>query len=414
MKDETRQEIALFKFSIISPLISGAHENSTSNTAFFRNAASQTFLNHKGEQISLSPSTIKRWYYNYIKNGFESLLPKRRNDAGTSRKLDEDIMEQIKYLKKEYPRLPATLIHQKLIDTGLIYKRSISLSTVNRYINRLSIEEGYTNKVDMRRYERPHINEVWYADSSVGPYLTLEGKKKRVWIIAVIEDCSRMITGIDLFFNDNTVNVMSVLKSAISKFGRPSRLSVDNGSSYKNMQIKLLAARIGMTMQYNPPYTPTSKSKIERFFKTLKTQWMSGLNMKDFNSLDELKISLMAYVQCYNQREHSSLNGSSPMDRFFSESELIKRLSLDQIEKDFLFEIERRVSADSVILIDEIEYEVHYRYSKQRIKIRYSPDMENVFVIDPYTNELSPIRLLNKHENSKIKREKVQLTGGNI
>lgn len=35
---------------------------------------------------------------------------------------------------------------------------------------------------DMRRYERAHINEVWYVDSSVGPYLKIDGKKKKVWI----------------------------------------------------------------------------------------------------------------------------------------------------------------------------------------------------------------------------------------
>ena len=414
MKDEIKQEIALFKYSVIAPLVSGTYEDSASNTAFFRDAANKNYKNHKGEITTLSPTTIKRWYYNYLKNGFDGLLPKCRSDAGSSRKLDEDIMEQIRYLKREYPRLPATIIHQKLIDNFSIDRKTVSLSTINRYINRLNIEEGYTTKKDMRRYERPHINQVWYADSSVGPYIKINGKKKRIWIIAAIDDCSRMITGIDLFFNDNTVNVMSVLKSAVSKFARPTRFVVDNGSSYKNKQIKLLAARIGMTLQYNPPYTPTSKSKIERFFKTLKSQWMSGLNMNDFKSLDELKESLMEYIQTYNQREHSSLNGSSPMDRFYSESNLLKRLTPEQIENDFLFEIERRVSADNVIVIDEVEYEVNYRYSKQRITIRYSPDMEKVFIIDPHTKELAPIRLLNKHENANIKREKVQLTGGDI
>jgi hypothetical protein len=264
----------------------------------------------------------------------------------------------------------------------------------------------------MRRYERPHINEVWCGDSSVGPYLMINRKKHKIWIIAMLDDASRMITGIDVFFNDNLVNVMSVLKSAVSKFGRPKRLNFDNGSPYKNKQISLLAARIGSTLNYNPPYTPTGKAKIERFFKTLKQQWMSQLNMNDFLSLDDLRISLLTYVKYYNQRVHTSLNGLSPMDRFFSESELIKRLSEDNIHKSFLLEIERRVSADNVIVINEVEYEVHYRFAKQRITLRYSPDMEDVFVVDKHSGNLTPIKLLNKHENAKIKREKVKLTGG--
>lgn len=139
---------------------------------------------------------------------------------------------------------------------------------------------------------------------------------------------------------------------------------------------------------------------------------MSQLNMADFQSLDDLRVSLFEYVKMYNQRVHSSLNGMSPMDRFFKESAIIKRLSEAQIEHAFLLEIERRVSIDNVIIIDNIEYEVDYRYSKQRILLRYSPDMKKIFIVDEFTSELTPIKLLNKQENSKIKRQKVFLTGG--
>lgn len=61
----------------------------------------------------------------------------------------------------------------------------------------------------MRRYERPHINEVWCGDTSVGPYLkTPDGKKHKVFIIALIDDASRFIVGIDIFFNDNFINLI--------------------------------------------------------------------------------------------------------------------------------------------------------------------------------------------------------------
>lgn len=138
----------------------------------------------------------------------------------------------------------------------------------------------------MRRYERAHINEVWCGDSSVGPYLKIDDKKKRTYIIALLDDASRYIIGIDIFFNDNFVNLMSVLKTAISRYGKPKILNFDNGSSYKNKQIELLAARIGTTISYCAPYTPTSKAKIERWFKTMKDQWMSQLNMNDYSSID--------------------------------------------------------------------------------------------------------------------------------
>ena len=276
------------------------------------------------------------------------------------------------------------------------------------------LRERLTNNQDMRRYERPHINEVWCGDSSVGPYLkTDDGKKHRVYVIALIDDASRFITGVDVFFNDTFVNLMSVMKSAVSKYGKPARFNFDNGSAYKNRQMELLAARIGSTINYCRPYTPTQKAKIERWFRTMKDMWMATLDMRDFHTLDELRGSLLAFVRRYNQSPHSSLKGMSPQDRFFSEPELIRRLPEETINSSFLLEIERRVSVDCVVVIDQVEYEVDCRFAKQRITLRYSPDMNDIYVAEP-DGTLTPIRLLNKQENASVKREKVRLTGGDI
>ena len=46
-------------------------------------------------------------------------------------------------------------------------------------------------------------------------------KKQKTYIIALIDDASRMIVGIDIFFNDNFVNLMSVIRGAVIKYGKP-------------------------------------------------------------------------------------------------------------------------------------------------------------------------------------------------
>ena len=143
----------------------------------------------------------------------------------------------------------------------------------------------------------------------------------------------------------------------------------------------------------------------------MKDQWMASLDIRDFHTLDELRLSLHHFVQDYNQSVHSSLKGMSPQDRFFSEPELIKRLPEEQIEHSFLLEIERRVSIDCVVTIDQVEYEVDYRFAKQRITLRYTPDMNEIYVVEA-DGTLTPVRLLNKHDNALVKRDKVRLTGG--
>lgn len=412
MTKDRKQSIALMRYGAIAPVISGVPEEYSSLSEYFRDVSQKGILHPNGETRNYAPGTIESWLLDYRKGGFDALIPKSRADCGTSRKIDDDLKEQIRYLKVNYPRLSASAIFRQLQDNGSIRKGQMCESTVLRFINEMKLQEKMTNNQDLRRYERPHINEVWCGDSSVGPYLTTsDGKKHRVYVIALIDDASRFIVGIDVFFNDNFINLMSVTKSAVSKYGVPKVFNFDNGGSYRNKQMEMLAARIGSTIHYCKPYSPVQKAKIERWFRTLKDQWMATLNMKDFHTLDELRGSLMTYVRIYNQRPHSSLEGKSPEERFFSESEYIRRISHEQIENSFLLEIERRVSSDSVIVIDQIEYEVDYRFAKQRITLRYSPDMADIYVVE-HDGSLTPIRMLNKHENASVKREKVRLTGG--
>ena len=412
MNQEKKQAIALMRYSAIAPLITGLSDDYESLTAFFNNASVKGVIHPDGTVKHYAPGTIEKWYRNYKEAGFDALIPTGRVDQGKPRKLDDDLQEQIRYLKANYPRMSASAIYRQLRDNGSIKNGEVSESTVNRYINLIAVQMKTTTNQDMRRYERAHINEVWCGDSSVGPYLkTSDGKKHKVYIIALIDDSSRFIAGIDVFFNDNFVNLMSVMKSAVAKYGRPGMFNFDNGSSFKNKQMELLAARIGSVVHYDQPYTPTQKAKIERWFRTMKDQWLSSLDIRDFHSLDELRGNLLAYVQNYNQTVHSSLKGLSPQDRFFSEPDRIRRLSDEEIENCFLLELERRVSSDSVIVIDQVEYEVDYRFAKQRIKLRYSPDMKDIFIVEA-DGTLTPIRLLNKTENAYIKREKIHLCRG--
>lgn len=412
MDQEKQQNIALMRYSVISPIISGLWDDYDSLTAFFNDASAKGVISPDGSVKHFAPQTIERWFRSYKNGGFDALIPAGRVDQGQPRKLDADIQEQIRYLKTNYPRMSAASIFRQLQDNGSIKSGSVSESTINRFVNQLALEMKTTTNRDMRRYERPHINEVWCGDSSVGPYLkTDDGKKHKVYIIALIDDASRFIVGIDVFFNDNFVNLMSVMKSAVAKYGRPQMFNFDNGSSYKNKQMELLAARIGSVLHYDQPYTPTQKAKIERWFRTMKSQWMSALDMRDFHSLDELRGNLLAYVQKYNQSVHSSLNGKTPQDRYFSEPNLFHRLSDEDIEHSFLLEIERKVSADNVITIDQVEYEVDCRFSKQHIKLRYSPDLDDIYIVEA-DGTLTPIRLLNKVENAFVKRDKVHICRG--
>ncbi len=411
MTEEKRKELALLRYGIIAPAVCRALPEGKTLKEFFEEAAEKTYEGPDGKILRFTASTFERWYYFYQKKGFDGLLTQPRSDSGKSRKIDEDIYRKIERLKKENPRMPATEILQKLKDERLIAEKELSLSTVTRCVNQIKQERDFPVCTDMRRYERPHINEVWCGDSCVGPKITIEGGKQRIYVIALIDDASRYITGARVFYKDNFFSLLQVMKSAVSKFGVPKLWNFDNGGAYKNRQMELLAARTGSTVHYCHPYTPTQKAKIERWFRTLRDKWLAATNLAEFSSLDAIQESLDRFVDKYNHTVHSSLDGKTPDERFFSEPECIRRLPKEQIEKDFLLEIDRRVSADCVITIDDIEYEVDSRYAKRRVKLRYSPDMKTIYLVES-NDTMTPIRLLNKQENAVAKRQKVYLSEG--
>ena len=412
MEQEYRHAIALMRYSAIAPLIPGLPEGYKNLSDYLEKASHKGLMHPDGEIKNYAPKTLYKWYTGYRNGGFDALMPSGRNDCGKPRKLDDDLKERIAYLKEHYPRMGAAAIFRQLKEDGSMKNGQVSESTVNRYVNSLAMEAGDTPVQDMRRYERPHINEVWCGDSSVGPYLkTPDGKKRRVYVVALIDDASRLVTGAGVFFEDTFVNLMSVMKGAVAKYGVPRMFNFDNGSAYKNKQMELLAARIGSTINYCRPYTPTAKAKVERWFRTMKDQWMASLDMRDFSSLDALYGSLSSYVRSYNLSTHSSLKGKSPQERFFSEPEKVRRLPEEKLKTDFLLELERRVSADSVVSIGNVEYEVDMRFARRKIRLRYSPDMEEVFVAET-DGTLVPVRLLNKQENAVVKREKLLLSEG--
>ena len=107
-RDSIKNEIALFRYGLISPIITNTYEEN-SKAEYFRKVASKTYIVN-GKEEKYSWKTIYDWYLNYKHGGYEIMIPKTRNDACTSRKLNHEIINQIHDLKETYPHISGTLI----------------------------------------------------------------------------------------------------------------------------------------------------------------------------------------------------------------------------------------------------------------------------------------------------------------
>ena len=403
------QDIAVFRFSLIAPLVAET-SNASSKSEYYRQVASKTHKYPDGSEVKYSSNAIKKWYLDYQKGGLDALFPKTRNDLGKPRNLNQAAIEKIHEYKEKFPYITGTLIYKKLIEDGYIKANATSKSTVLRYIRENGLSRKEIVPKDRRAFEMEFANDCWQADTSHGPIITVNGVKKQTYLITFIDDASRLIVDGEFFFNDNSINMQKVFKNAILNYGIPKKIFLDNGTPYKNNQIKLICASLGTVLIYTRAYSPESKGKIERVFRTVKDNWINGVDWNEFSSLDDLTSEFRKYLdQEYNNNVHSSIN-NTPHSRYLKDFEKIKRIPPEQLENHFLHRVTRRVYGDSTIKLNKDTFEVPVKYIGQTINIRYYPiDLKEAYIFDERNNLLNTIYPVNKIDNSKSKRKQKPL-----
>ena len=402
-KNEFYGDFGLFRFSLIAPAINKSH-SFTSNNEYFKDISSKAYF-FDGKNFSFSVSCLKSWYYKYKNSGFNSLEKKSRSDYKTSRKLNNETIQRIINLRNEYPHINGTSIYNKLINEGYINKFNISLNTILRFLRNNNLKSNQITTIERRMFEMEHVNDCWQADTSDGPYITIDNQKYRTKLIMFIDDKSRMIMGYEFFLNDNAINMQKVFKDAIKTYGKPKKLFVDNGGPYDNKQLSLICASLGIELIHAKPYSPESKAKIERSFRTIKDGWMRCTDWNSFETLNDINESLKSFI--YNEyinKKHSS-TGETPNERWHNEYKNIVLLDHNFIDEAFLHRVNRKVRNDRTIKIDNDYYEVPFKYVGRTIEIRYNPNDLNEMNVFENNQKLDNCTLIDKVSNSKVKRK---------
>lgn len=423
-KYELNKLIAQTKFAAIAPVVSCTFTDE-SITAYFKRIAEHPLKWPDGTEKKFSAATMHWWLHIYRKFGFEGLIPRGRSDNGNSRKLNDTQKEHIVQLLNEYPKITGVMIYEKMIKDGLINQKDISLDTLQRYIrtNGLRDGKGETILKERRAWEYARSCEGYEADTCHTFYIyDKNGEYRKTYLIAIIDNHSRMIVGAEFFFNDTAVNFQKVWKSAVIRYGRSKVMILDNGSSYKNKSTNEIEAKLGTKLIYNPPNSPTGKAVIERFFHTMKMRFLDVNHGNDYHSLDELNSALNAWVSEYNRTRHSALkddpnDNHSPLERYIYDMKDTSPCRLanktegeykDWVEDVFLHETTRKVNGDSTVMINEILFDVPSIYIGERVLIRYEPrKYENVYLYDVAKKEKVVLKKTDKVENAHTRRTEI-------
>lgn len=383
--------IAFFRFQVISEMLD-AEPGFVRATA---NRLSRQQFNDvvNKRMVTFSERTIFRYYSDYKKYGFDGLKPKSRCDKGTHPGIDEGLISDILMLKKELPARSAAKIITMLILAGRLEENSIHVRTVNRILN----QYGYTRDTlskDRRLYtkhEKDRICAMWQSDVMSAFYIP-DGNNgsKLAYLIGIIDDHSRRDMHSEFYLDSTLPRLEDTLRKAVTKFGAPDCLYVDNGKIFISEQFKLICARLGIRLKYATPFNAAGKGKIERFWKTVQDSFIPEIRKQPVKSLSELNDLYFAWKNAeYDNKIHSSI-GMSPKERWdksLNNGAKLRFFSPVDLEEIFLHADERSVSKYGTISFEGNTYEAPAELIGENVVVRYSPfhlDYLHVYFKDKY------------------------------
>jgi transposase InsO family protein len=309
---------------LISKTLAGKMISCINEYEKIKNKESKTFKTVKDFclQYKFSHQNFMKIYHRYKENPNESMLvPQKRGPKFKSRRTDVAIEEKVISLRE--------LGNNRYEIVQMLKSQNIGLSPSTVYnicrrygLNRLNKKQ----KIERRKIIMERIGELVHIDChQLSKGITIVDANKTYYLLGLIDDCSR-IAWVEVLENKKALNVMFAALKAFNMLRMQYGIEIealmsDNGAEFgsgKNTKNKedhpfeRLLLEMKMKHIYTRAYQPQANGKIERFWKTLKEDFLDDAR---YNDLDDLKNELIGFLVYYNEhRPHSSLNGSTPKD----------------------------------------------------------------------------------------------------
>jgi len=123
------------------------------------------------------------------------------------------------------------------------------------------------------RFEASARNELWTGDGLHGPMLAGAAARRAV-LLAFIDDHSRLLVGWRWGTGEDVFRLEAALRSGLMARGVPEAILVDRGSPFVSSQLLRACAVLGAKLIHASPRAATTKGKIERFFRTVRDQFL--------------------------------------------------------------------------------------------------------------------------------------------
>jgi putative transposase len=405
MTEDEKKQVAVFRFSVISDFVNGSFLSQSQKNQLMRDKCARKWQIPFSEKTRISKGTIFRWIRLYTNSNGDltSLSPKNRSDQGKSRSLDEDTCLALIELRLQMPEATVPrIIEQMVLQNRVAPGMALNPSTVYRFLHQENLMQLTAKPEDRRKFEAELPNDLWQSDVMHGPQVHENGRMRKTYLIAIIDDHSRLMVYAKFYLSENLASYLDTLENALARRGLPRKLYVDNGAAFRSRLLEYITASLAIALIHARPYKPQGKGKIERWFKTVRSRFLFNYTPV---SLDRLNADLNQWVHDdYHQKKHTS-TGQTPFARFTSAIHCLRSAPANL--KDYFRQVaRRRIGKDRTITLNGRLYEGPVALIGKRVELLYhDTELEKVEV--KYQNKsFGFIRPVDLHVNCRVKRDK--------
>ena len=360
---DRHRDVALFRYSLIreaaDPALTKAERG-----ALVRALAARDHTGANGERVRVARSTLDRWISDWRAGGFDALVPTARTAEPTT---PAAVLDLAVKLKREAPGRTAAQV------TAVITAAQ-GWAPSERTIQRLFARLGLNTRPDgtppeaFGRFEAAAANDRWTGDALHGPPV---GDHK-TYLFAFIDDHSRALTGYRWGHSEDTVRLEAALRHGLGARGVPRSVYVDNGSAFVAAPLLRACAVIGIRLVHSRPGRPEGRGKIERFFRTVRDQFLVELEARGVADLVEMNRLFTAWVEtAYHRRVHSETR-ATPLERFVAGGPFVIPTPA-QLHEAFLWSEQRMVTKTATVSLHGNTFEVDAVLVGRRVECVFDP-----------------------------------------
>lgn len=405
-------EVAQFRYSVIAEL-ANAYLDRGALAELIRQKASREYEVPGIGRRRYSEGCIRKWLQNYRTHGLEGLKPKRRRDAGIVRSMNEaETAALIRYLE-ENPQLTAVAAARVLVDKCRI-RRMPSSSALSRAVRSAGMDRerriAQSEQEKNLKFEFFSPLECVQADAmhafAVPDH---KGVRRKAILLAFLDDATRRVVYAKFSFTEQSLTFEAGIKHILSAHGRIGKLYADNGSTFVAEQTRRILSVLGIILVHSRPYKPQGRGKVERFFRTVRDQFLNTLDPQQIPNIETLNVRFHTWLESeYHRTPHRGLHGATPLEAWVDKARYI--IPVDpgvDLKEVFLHECSRKVYKDSTITLDGVLYEVPPTLAGNRIIVRYDPavpPLRRRLFLRHNGLDCGEGRIVDAYANTKVKR----------